>query len=88
MSELTDLSYLFEPEDKRPPKHGWESGGYTCKCRCCGKMYAGRKRSYHCADCAYNFDEQLAYEFLWSNVGWPYALEYSFRKMAKHKDQS
>jgi len=40
--------------DKRPHKRGWNAGGYICKCSRCTKEYLGAKRSFHCADCAYN----------------------------------
>jgi hypothetical protein len=41
-------------EDKRPQRHGWAPGGYWRKCRTCNDDYMGDKRSWICADCAYN----------------------------------
>tara|TARA_R110000782_G_C14699248_1_gene401917 strand:+ start:45 stop:302 length:258 start_codon:yes stop_codon:yes gene_type:complete len=66
----------FFDTDKRPHKHGWFKGDYFCRCRCCNGEYIGSKGSYHCADCAYGFDEQLTYEKLWMEVGWIYTVNY------------
>jgi hypothetical protein len=40
-------------EDNRPKRNGWAKGEYTNKCRDCGERYIGDKRSWQCADCAY-----------------------------------
>lgn len=39
--------------DKRSPFRGWAPGKYLCKCSICQDTFAGDKRAYHCADCAY-----------------------------------
>ena len=71
-------------EDQRTSKHGWCKGGYFSKCKCCGGQFIGAKGSYHCADCAYTFDDQLEYESLWRAVGWQYSVEWAFKKMRDH----
>jgi len=68
-------------KDDRPPKHGWSAGHYSGKCRNCGQPYIGEKNSYHCADCAYDFDEQLEYERLWRKVGFCYTADYLCTKI-------
>lgn len=40
-------------EDHRPPKGGWADGDYLCHCFQCRARFAGDKRAYQCADCAY-----------------------------------
>ncbi len=40
-------------EDNRPQRLGWAPGGYVCRCSRCGSDFAGDKRAYQCADCAY-----------------------------------
>lgn len=41
-------------EDDRPQKGGWAPGDYWhAHCRCCDRAFAGDKRAYECADCAY-----------------------------------
>jgi rubredoxin len=45
---------LFKPRDPRPPKGGWADGNYRCTCRRCKTSYDGDKRSWECADCAYD----------------------------------
>jgi len=72
-------------EDKRKHLHGWCKGGYTCLCRCCAKGFIGAKGAYNCADCAYNFDEQLEYERLWREVGWQYTLQWIYKNSSLYK---
>ena len=43
----------MKKDDTRPRKGGWCSGEYLCTCRKCGCKYQGDKRSWNCADCAY-----------------------------------
>tara|TARA_R110000772_G_scaffold259964_1_gene377753 strand:- start:28 stop:267 length:240 start_codon:yes stop_codon:yes gene_type:complete len=66
-------------EDQRPNKHGWCKGGYFSKCKCCGGEFMGAKGSYNCANCAYDFDEQLEYERLWREVGWQGSIAWIFK---------
>ena len=63
-------------EDTRPPKNGWWAGHYVGSCRNCSEQFNGAKGAYICADCAYDYDEQLQYEQLWREFGWPYTAEY------------
>ena len=44
----------IKPQDERQRKDGWCAGDYLCTCRSCGCRYVGDKRSWECADCAYN----------------------------------
>ena len=74
---------MFDNIDARPPKHGWFTGMYFCKCRNCSKTFTGAKRSWTCSDCAYDFDEQLTYEQLWRDLGWAYSAEYTTKKIFK-----
>lgn len=39
--------------DQREPRGGWAAGGYSCTCIQCKCSYYGDKRSWECADCAY-----------------------------------
>lgn len=48
----------MKPRDPRPPKGGWAApppgrGDYATRCSDCGCTFAGEKRAYQCADCAY-----------------------------------
>jgi len=43
-----------KPHDDRPRKDGWCPGEYIVKCRTCKSFFVGDKRSWECADCAYN----------------------------------
>lgn len=43
--------------DERPGKGGWAPGDYFGYCSSCKEEYLGAKRSFFCADCAYNRDE-------------------------------
>ena len=58
----------FSSPDTRPPKLGWATGWYCNNkgCSNCGKVYTGAKRSYHCADCAYNYEDKIEYERVWN----------------------
>ncbi len=76
---------VFTP-DNRPAMLGWETGHYCCTCRNCGKGYTGRKCSYHCSDCAYNYTSELEYEALWRNVGWQYTLGFLAKIMERRKN--
>lgn len=67
--------------DTRPPKNGWWAGHYIGKCRNCSCSFVGSKGAYICADCAYDFDEQLQYEKLWREFGWAYTAEHITRKL-------
>lgn len=55
----------MKPRDPRPPKGGWGApppgrGDYACKCSDCGCTFAGEKRAYQCADCAYAPEQDAA----------------------------
>lgn len=43
--------------DSRPAVGGWAPGEYFCRCQYCKLSYAGDKRSWQCADCAYEIHE-------------------------------
>lgn len=79
--------FVFSNPDNRPAKHGWCTGWYSNKCKCCGDLYVGAKRSYHCSDCAYNFDDQLQYEQLWRESGWYETAKYITKQFNKPKSQ-
>jgi len=67
----------------RKPKHGWSTGFYTCRCKNCNERYVGSKHSYHCSDCAYNYDENIIYEELWANFGWESIREWVIAAVMK-----
>ncbi len=81
------FDYNFLNPDQRPPKNGWYTGGYSGMCGNCGKDFTGAKGAWVCADCAYDFDEQLRYEQLWRELGWVYTAEYVTRKLFKTKQE-
>jgi hypothetical protein len=43
--------------DSRDMIHGWCSGEYITTCIDCKSQFVGDKRSYNCADCAYEKDD-------------------------------
>lgn len=45
--------------DERDPRGGWCKGGYTCTCIQCKCSYFGDKRSWECADCAYELTKGI-----------------------------
>ncbi len=47
------FDFVNAVSDEREAKDGWCKGGYTCVCIRCQKSYFGDKRSWSCADCAY-----------------------------------
>lgn len=55
---MRDHKNIMNPKsDKRPPINGWCDGEYSVICSKCKDHYIGDKRSWHCADCAYNLAE-------------------------------
>lgn len=54
---LFDFDNVKE-DDFRDKRHGWAMGGYTCVCEECGCSYVGDKRSWMCADCAYDLPDE------------------------------
>lgn len=78
---MSDVIFDFNRIDDRPHKHGWWAGMYFCRCRNCSNTFTGAKCSWHCSDCAYNFDDQLQYEQLWRDLGFAYSAEYITRKL-------
>lgn len=45
---------MWSPKhDTRPDKGLYAAGEYLCRCRKCFDYFIGDKRSFHCADCAY-----------------------------------
>ena len=71
--------------DKRPSKHGWFAGDYFARCKYCNIDFVGSKGAYNCANCAYDFDEQLKYERLWREVGWQWSLKWIYRNSSLYK---
>ena len=49
-----NVDHIFGKSSDLPPKHGWETGFYSCRCNRCKETFQGRKRAYECADCAYD----------------------------------
>ena len=46
----------IKPDDQRPDLayYGWVRGEYLAYCRSCRSTFAGDKRAWRCADCAYD----------------------------------
>ena len=80
-----NINLLFQDIDQRPAKHGWLKGDYFSTCRNCNNDFIGAKGSYNCADCAYDFDDQLEYESLWQMVGYAYSANYVYKKVFGNK---
>lgn len=51
--EALEIVKAMKPLDDRPAKLGWAPGSYMARCVACSCHFAGDKRAYHCADCAY-----------------------------------
>ena len=51
---MKSLLDKYKEDDGRQPIGGWCGGNYFCTCDSCGWTYGGDKRSYECADCAYD----------------------------------
>lgn len=44
----------MKPRDPRPAHRGWAPGRYMSHCIVCRSHFAGDKRAFECADCAYS----------------------------------
>ncbi len=77
---------VFGKQDDRPPKNGWHNGFYIARCNNCDCKFIGAKGSYNCADCAYDFDEELKYEKMWRESVWQITLNYIYRKSSLFKE--
>lgn len=51
--EALDIVKAMKPLDERPALRGWAPGQYMAKCAACKCHFAGDKRAFQCADCAY-----------------------------------
>lgn len=51
--EALAMVKAMKEHDERPALRGWCPGQYMVRCRTCLCQFAGDKRAYQCADCAY-----------------------------------
>lgn len=55
----------IKPLDTRPRIQGWCPGDYMTSCIICKSLFTGDKRSYNCADCAYQKEDSFIKIKVW-----------------------